>query len=124
MSVSTGGPYTAGAVVRVASWWLNPQGILQDGFRNDSGTPADPTTVTLKWWTPDGQAHNASGASSSPQAPIVRSPTTQGVSAGLFQADFDTTGLPGQWQYQWQSPSGDPVQAIEVGTFTVRPARG
>jgi hypothetical protein len=120
MSVTTAGPYVAGSIVRVATWWLNQQGVLQDGFRDANGNPADPTTITLKWWTPDGQSHSANF----PTAPVVRSPTTQGVSLGLFQADLDTTLLPGKWDYQWMAPDGDPVQSIAVGTFYVSPARG
>ncbi len=54
---------------------------------------------------------------------MVRSPTTQGVSLGLFQADLDTTALPGQWTYQWVAPVGDPVQSLEVGVFVVDPVR-
>lgn len=123
MSVTTAGPYKAGNIVRVATWWLNPQGVLQDGWRDQNGNPADPGTVTLLWFTPDGVRHSASGPPSALPAPIVRSPTTQGVSLGLFQADFDTTNLPSQWQYQWQAPQGDPVQALEVGIFVVDPVR-
>lgn len=123
MSVTTNGPYKAGGVVTVATWYLNQQGVLADGFKDRNGNPADPSTVTLLWFTPDGVRHSASGAPSSLPAPIVRSATTQGVSAGLFQADLDTTALPGTWTYQWMAPDGDPVQSIEVGVFVVDPVR-
>lgn len=123
MSVFSAGPYRAGSVVTVATWRLNAQGALTDGFKDRNGAPADPGTVTLLWFTPDGARHSASGSPSSPPAPIVRSPTTLGVSLGLFQADFDTTSLPGQWTFQWQTPQGDPVQSIEVGVFVVDPVR-
>ncbi len=123
MSVTTNGPYKAGGIVTVATWYLNPQGVLTDGYKDRNGNPADPGTVTLLWFTPDGMRHSASGAPSSLPAPVVRSPTTQGVSLGLFQADLDTTNLPGQWQYQWQTPVGDTIQSIEVGIFQVDPVR-
>ncbi len=119
MSTTTQSPYTAGDLVRTATWYLTPStGALTDGFRDQNGAPADPTTVILKWRTPDGQSHSASF----PSAPVVRSPTTLGVSLGLFQADLDTTALPGQWEGQWMSPSGDPVQAIQPWSFVVNPA--
>jgi hypothetical protein len=123
MSVTTQGPYNAGALVTVATWYVNPQGVLTDGFKDRNGHPADPSTITLLWFTPDGVRHSASGSPSAPPAPIVRSATTQGVSLGLFEADLDTTALPGVWQYQWQAPDGDPVQSIEVGSFVVDPVR-
>ena len=119
MSTTTQGPYVAGDLVRTATWHLNPTtGALADGFRDQNGAAADPTAVQLKWRTPDGQAHSATF----PTAPIVRSPTTLGVSLGLFQADLDTTGLPGQWSGQWMAPAGDPVQSIQPWSFWVDPA--
>jgi hypothetical protein len=124
MSVTTAGPYVAGSIVTAATWWLNPSGTLLDGFRDRNGAPADPVTVTLKWWTPDGSSHTLSGSPSSLPTGLVRSPTMQGVSLGLFQSDLDTTALPGEWQYQWQAPQGDVVQSIAIGTFVVTPARG
>jgi hypothetical protein len=123
MSTTTQGPYTAGDLVRTATWWINPTtGLLVDGFRDQNGAAADPSTVTLKYRTPDGATHTLSGPPSALPAGLVRSPTTQGVSLGLFQADLDTTALPGQWSGQWMAPQGDPVQSIQPWSWTVNPA--
>lgn len=117
MSVTTQGPYTAGALVRVATWYIDPtSNLLKDGYRDANGNPADPVTVTLKWRTPDAVVHTATY----PAAPVVKSPTQQSVSAGLYQADLDTTGLPGTWQYEWVAPQGDPVQSIQPASFVVQ----
>lgn len=122
-TTTTESPYTAGDLVETATWRINPTtGVLEDGFRDENGAPADPAVVELKWRTPDGVTHTASGPPSALPSPIVRSPTTLGVSVGLFEADLDTTGLPGQWEGQWMSPPGDPVQAIQPWSFVVNPA--
>lgn len=119
MSVTTQGPYTAGALVRVATWYIDPtSNLLKDGYKDANGNPADPTTVTLKWKTPDGVTHSFNY----PAAPIVKSPTQQGVTVGLYQADLDTTGLPGDWWYEWLAPAADPVQSIQSAVFKVNPA--
>lgn len=123
MSTTTQGPYTAGTLVRTATWRVNPTtGALEDGYRDQNGNPADPATVTLKWRTPDGQAHTLSGSPSSLPVGLARSPTTLGVSLGLFQADLDTTALPGTWNGEWMAPPGDPVQSIQAWSWVVDPA--
>jgi hypothetical protein len=123
MSTTTQSPYTAGDLVRTATWYVNPTtGTLTDGYRDQTGVPADPGTVVLKYRTPDGATHTLSGPPSALPAGLVRSPITQGVSVGLFQANLDTTALPGQWSGQWQAPQGDPVQSIQPWSFVVDPA--
>lgn len=123
MSTTTQGPYTAGTVVRSATWRINPTtGLLEDGYRDQNGNPADPAVVELKWRTPDGQTHTLSGAPGSLPSGLARSPSTQGVSLGLFQADLDTTSLPGTWNGEWIAPQGDLVQSIQPWSFVVNPA--
>lgn len=83
-------------------------------FLDDTGTPADPSVITLKY---------KAGTADTITAVYPASPVTK-VSAGIYQAELDTTGFtgPGQqpWTVQW-SGTGN-VQAIAVATFTVVPA--
>lgn len=103
--------YLAGTLVRVATYAgdiISPVG----GFRDDTGTLADPTTITLKY---------RPGVSASvvtviyPAAQIVRD------DAGLYHADLDTTGAQSDtWTYEWIGTGN--VQAIADNTFQVQAA--
>lgn len=103
--------YLAGSLVRVATYVgdiASPVG----GFRDDTGTLADPTTVTLKY-RPGVSAMVVTVIY--PAEPIVRD------EAGLYHADLDTTGEPTDtWTYEWIGTGA--VQAIADNTFQVQAA--
>ena len=95
--------YIAGSLVTVSAT-----------FTNASGTPTDPTTVTLQ------VGRLGSGVSVS----TYSGGTTTGtyaitkVSTGNYAANIDTTSLPqAQWTYEWYG-SGT-LQAINYGVFAV-----
>ncbi len=108
MAVMTQGPYEAGDLVTVATYSGSVLAPV-DGWRNRAGVLTDPTTVILRYHRPDGTTVTATY----PATPVVR----DGI--GLYHADLDTTALPGEWLYEWQAPAGDPVQAVETGSFVV-----
>jgi hypothetical protein len=103
--------YLAGSLVRVATYAgdiISPVG----GFRDDTGTLADPTTITLKY-RPGTEASIVTVTY--PAAPVVRD------AAGLYHADLDTTGFSTDtWTYEWIG-TGD-VQAIADNAFQVQAA--
>lgn len=76
-------------------------------FANTSGTPADPTTVTLKYLAPGGTVQTVVY----PAAFITR------VSTGVYSAEFDSTGLPGLWVAEWLGTGT--VQAANATTWTI-----
>jgi hypothetical protein len=96
--------YLAGNIVRVATY----SGTIAapvGGFRDQNGTLADPTTITLSYRK--GPAA-AIVTVTYPAAPIVRD------GAGLYHADLDTTGQSpsATWPYEW------------TGTGTIQAAAG
>ena len=75
-----------------------------------TGQAADPTTVTLKYLPPGGSVQTVVY----PATGITR------VSAGVYSAELDTTGLPGDWTVEWIGTGA--VQAIEDGSFPIAQA--
>jgi hypothetical protein len=94
--------YMSGALVRSSA-----------AFTNLSGSPADPTTITLKYRAGAG----ATITVVSPSAPIVRD------SQGFYHADLDTTGFAGPglqiWTTEWIGTGN--VQAPGADYFEVEP---
>jgi hypothetical protein len=83
-------------------------------FLDDTGSPADPTTITLKYKA--GTADTVTVVY--PDSPLTR------LSEGVYQAELDTTGFDGPGLQQWtvQFTGTGTVQAIAVATFPVIPA--
>ena len=83
-------------------------------FADITGTPADPSTVTLKYKTGAGSVTTATY----PSSPIVRDST------GAYHADLDTTGWAGPddllYATEWAGTGN--VQAIGSDYFQVTPA--
>ena len=83
-----------------------------------TGNPTDPAIVSLEWQVvPNGTGsagatttwtYNSTGS-------IVRDGT------GLYHADLDTTGVPGQWQGLWICPPGG-GQTVTDWVFVVTPS--
>jgi hypothetical protein len=99
--------YLAGNVVRVATYsgsTDNPAG----GFRDQDGTLADPTTVTLRYRPGPGAAVVTVAY---PASPVIRDGT------GLFHADLDTTGTSpsATWTYEWSGTGA--IQAAADNAF-------
>lgn len=86
--------YLAGTLVRVATYSGSTSSPV-GGFRDATGTLADPTTVTLKYRAGTGAVTTVTY----PSAPVVKDAT------GLYHADLDTTGsattAPVIWLYEW-----------------------
>src|SRR5215472_6709212 len=82
-------------------------------FLDDTGSPADPTTITLKYKVGSGSTTTVVY----PSAPVTR------ASTGVYQAELDTSGFsgPGQqlWTIEWIGTGT--VQAIGVSYFLVTP---
>jgi hypothetical protein len=75
-----------------------------------TGQPTDPTTITLKYLPPGGSVT------------VIVYPAT-GVtraSAGVYVAELDTTGLPGDWIVQWAGTGA--VQKVGKSGFTIEQA--
>ena len=103
--------YYAGTLVRVATYTGTVASPTPGtGFRDQNGSLADPTTITLSY------REGTSGALVTavyPAAPVIRD------GAGLYHADLDTTGSPEEpWEYAWQGTGA--VQASASGFFLVR----
>jgi hypothetical protein len=101
--------YLAGNLIRVASYSglvTSPTG----GFRDATGTLADPSVVTLKYRPGPGAALVTV---TYPASPIVRD------GAGLYHADLDTSAaiVTATWTYEW-SGTGT-VQALAASAFGV-----
>lgn len=86
-------------------------------FTNTSGTPTDPTTITLKVQSPNGTVNTYTY----PNAFITR------VSTGVYSAEIDTTGLTGYhgpitetFVVEWIGTGN--VQAINSTSWPVTPA--
>lgn len=96
-------PYMSGSLVTSTATFLD-----------DTGTPADPDTITLKY---------KAGTAGTVTAVYPDDPVTR-VSEGIYQAELDSTGFTGpglqQWTVEWIGTGT--VQAIAVATFTVVPA--
>jgi hypothetical protein len=103
--------YLAGSLVRVATY-AGPLPDPAGGFRDDTGTLADPTSITLKY-RPGVVASVVTVIY--PAVPIVRD------AAGLYHADLDTTGADTDtWTYEWIGTGN--VQAIADNSFQVQAA--
>lgn len=72
-----------------------------------TGLAADPSTVTLKWLQPGSSVQTATY----PSATVTR------VSAGVYSAEFDSTGLPGLWAAEWIGTGT--VQAIAASSWRI-----
>jgi hypothetical protein len=96
-------PYMSGSLVTSTATFLD-----------DTGSPADPSTITLKYKTGTGDTVTAVY----PDSPVTK------VSTGVYQAELDTTGFDGPnlqlWTVEWIGTGS--VQAIAVSTFQVSPA--
>ena len=83
-------------------------------FADITGTPADPSTVTLKYKTGAGSVT----AATYPASPIVRDST------GAYHADLDTTGWTGPddllYATEWTGTGN--IQAIGSDYWQVTPA--
>ena len=75
-----------------------------------TGLPADPTTVTLKYLPPGGTVTTVAY----PNAAITR------VSEGVYAAELDSTGLPGNWTVEWIGTGN--VQAIADSGYVITQA--
>ena len=75
-----------------------------------TNTAADPTTVTLKYLAPGGTVQ----AIVYPDARITR------ISAGVYSAEFDTTGKAGPWTVEWIGTGA--VQAIAAAAWAITSA--
>lgn len=76
-----------------------------------SGTPTDPTTVTLRVLSP-------SQAAGAPTVYIYGTdPEVTKPAAGSYQGLLEATEV-GLWQYRWEGENAAP--AIQEGTFVVR----
>lgn len=103
--------YYAGTLVRVATYTgliASPTG----GFRDNTGTLADPVLVVLQYRTSE---NGPLTTITTPDSRIVHDAT------GLFHADLDTTGsAEALWTYAWSGAGG--LQAVSPpGNFQVRP---
>jgi hypothetical protein len=78
----------------------------------ETGQPADPTTITLKYLPP--------GPGQTVQVVVYPNAFITRVSQGVYSAELDTTSLPGNWVDEWFGTGN--VQAIQVGGFTVTQA--
>lgn len=113
MTITLSSPGIAGTLITVSNVGLTSGGQTVPGFVNESGVLTDPTVVLLKW-SVNGNAPTiyTYGVSA-----IIR------VSAGIYYAQIDSTGLAGTWTVEWiGDPRGtmSPVcQAIIAGTFPV-----
>jgi hypothetical protein len=76
-----GTPVYAGTAVTTTATFTTPPG----------GTPADPTTVTLKFKSNAGETEWVYGVDEE----IVRSST------GVYYAELDTSNTSGDWTVQW-----------------------
>jgi len=101
--------YLAGSLVRVATY-SGPISSPTGGFRDATGTLADPTTVTLSYRPGPGQALVVV---TYPSAPIIKDGT------GLYHADLDTTAatVSAVWTYEWDGTGA--VQAPARNSFAV-----
>lgn len=79
-------------------------------FVNDEGQQADPTAIVLKYLPPGGSVQTATY----PNALITR------VSAGVYAAELDSTGLPGSWTVEWIGTGA--VQAIADSAYVITQA--
>jgi hypothetical protein len=83
-------------------------------FANAAGSPADPSTITLKYRAGSGPTVVA----------VYPAPAITRVSAGVYQALLDTTGWAGPgdqlWAVQWSGTGL--VQAIADSYWFVTPA--
>lgn len=80
-------------------------------FKNESGTPTDPTTITLKWRKPD-----KTGVTKTTADPEVSAPAGTGIFTGDIAAD-----QAGRYHVRWIG-TGD-IVAEEPFEFVVRPRR-
>lgn len=104
--------YIAGTLVQVATYTgliTTPAG----GFRDTTGTLADPGVVTLSVRDGTGLVTVTTYNSAGPYT-ITRD------AAGLYSAKLDTTGKPGLWTYEWTGTGG--VQAIAANSFNIQAA--
>lgn len=93
--------YLTGALVTVST---------QTGpFSDSTGTPVDPSVVTLAIRDPTGTVTTYTYGSSG----INR------VSTGIYTYNVDTTGLPGRFEYKWVG-TGD-CQALDIEQFLSSP---
>ena len=75
-----------------------------------TGQPTDPTTITLKYLPPGGSVQTVTY----PNALITR------VSAGVYAAELDSTGLPGIWTVEWAGTGA--VQVTADSGYTIAQA--
>ena len=98
----------AGTAVTASATFANPQANVPP----NQWTPVDPSTVTLTYVpgtssTPVTWTYGGTGS-------IVR------VSAGVYTAELDTTGQPGQWKVKWHGTGACAVVTPWSG-FNVEP---
>ena len=72
-----------------------------------TGSATDPTTIVLKYLAPGSGVQTVTY----PNAFITR------VSAGVYSAEFDSTGLPGAWAAEWIGTGT--VQAIAASSWRI-----
>lgn len=112
-------PYTVGAYVGGSMsviyagqpvWLMNYTGSVANptgGFRDNTGTLVDPSTITLSVRTPNGTVTTYNAGQLTKDA------------VGLYHLPTDTTGQPGWWRFAWSSTG---PQTYEPLSFSVTPA--
>ena len=102
--------YQTGSLITVSNTDYSSAGFIE----TSTLLPADPAVVTLSVIISGVEQTPSTYVSGSTTGPytIVK----DGV--GLYSAELDTTGQPGEWIYRWSGTGGGP-QAIKSNTFTV-----
>lgn len=86
---------------------IGDQVRLTATFKNRSGSPADPTTVTFTYQKPGGPVISDSGA-------VVKDST------GVYHYDLTLDNVPGKWRYRFAGTGA--LIAAEEGEFRVDPS--
>lgn len=88
-------------------------------FVSDAGTDEAPTNVTFKYAITESNATSPTTTLTYTGASVPAPGIIASIGTGQYEAQVDTTSLPGYWLYEWLSTGTG--QAVATGSFLVTP---
>lgn len=88
-------------------------------FVADNGSDENPTNVFFKYAITENNVTSPTTTLVYSGASVPAVGVVANIGTGQFEAQVDTTNLPGYWLYEWQSVGTG--QAVATGSFLVTP---